>query len=125
MEFFEELKMSGNANLYKSYITFNKTLLPFLNDCYRVRIASSKDDNKIYIFKVDKDLAESGEINPESLLKVTVTKTYARICNSSLIRFLDRQFNFDTPEKGFIRYDANFDEEKDALSIDMKSGVLK
>lgn len=119
LEFFDINKKSGNASIYSSFITLNKTLADCLVDAYRVRVAVSKGEKKIYLFKLTKDRALSGEYDLDSLLKVGISKTYARICSKQMMDFILGAFNIKVEAKNFIRATATYNIEKEAVIIDL------
>lgn len=71
----------------------------YLTDAYRVRVAVNKERNEIQIYTINKDYALSGELNEASLLPVSISKTYARICSRPLIEYLSKAFNLSIEKK--------------------------
>ena len=63
LEFFDVDSKIGYASIYENHITFNKELLKYFSDAYRVRVGIDVEEEKIFVFVVDKDYALSGEIN--------------------------------------------------------------
>ncbi len=123
LEFFDVKPTNGIASLYDSYITLNKNLANFLLDAYRVRVAVNKEERKIYLFKISKDYALSNEINPDSLLKVGISKTYARICSKQMMDFIKKAFNLQIDKKSFIRMSASYDDNDNAIVIDLNEVI--
>lgn len=123
LEFFEYDDSNGFASIYDSHITLNKTLLKYFKDAYRVRVAVDKDAKEVHIFIVNKDYALSGELKESSLLSVSISKTYARICSRPLVEYLSNTFNFTIGKKEFKRYNACYDDGKQVIIIDMKGEV--
>lgn len=124
LEFFEYDDVNGYASIYDSHITLNKTLLRYFKDAYRVRVAVDKANQAIHIFVVNKDYALSGELKQSSLLPVSISKTYARICSRPLIDYLSNIFNFRIAKKEFKRFKACYDDVKQVIIIDMKGEVV-
>lgn len=120
LEFYENVESNGFASIYESHITLNKTLLKYFVDAYRVRVAIDREEQKIYIYAVNKDYALSGELRESSLLSISISKTYARICSRSLIEYISGIFKLNIGKKEFKRFIATFDAEKKAIIIDMK-----
>ena len=60
LEFFEYDDSNGYASVYDSHITLNKTLLKYLKDAYRGRVAVDKVKDNIHIYVINKDYALSG-----------------------------------------------------------------
>ena len=73
--------------------------------------------DKTYILLIDKDYALSGEINESSLLKVSVSKSYARISSRALVEYVAKSFNLDVQKEGSIKLKAIYDEKKKAIVI--------
>lgn len=123
LEFFEYDDSNGFASIYDSHITLNKTLLKYFKDAYRVRVAVDKESNEIYIYVINKDYALSGELKEASLLPVSMSKTYARICSRPLVEYLSSIFNLNIGKKEFKRYKACYDDAKQVIIIHMKGEV--
>ncbi|MDE7100278.1 MAG: hypothetical protein K2O05_00305 [Anaeroplasmataceae bacterium] len=123
LEFFEYDDSSGYASIYDSHITLNKTLLKYFKDAYRVRIAIDRDECMMYVYVINKDYALSGELKEASLISVSTSKTYARICSRSLVEYICRVFGFSIAKKEFKRFKAHYDDEKKVIAIDMKGEV--
>ena len=123
LEFFEYDDVNGFASIYDSHITLNKTLLKYFKDAYRVRVAVDKTERAIHIFVVNKDYALSGELKESSLLPISISKTYARICSRPLIEYLSNIFNLSIAKKEFKRFKACYDDAKQVIIIDMKGEV--
>ncbi len=120
LEFFNAEPTVGVVNIYDSYITFNKSLANYLDDAYRVRIGIDRAGKKVYFFKLNKDSALSNEYDEKSLLKVGITKTYARVCSKQLIDFIADAFNIIINKKEFKRYQAAYSASDKAIIIDME-----
>ena len=76
LEFFELEEKNGYVSLYENHITVNKSLMEYLKEAYRVRIAIDKQNDEMYIYPISKDYALSGELKESSLLQISVSKTY-------------------------------------------------
>lgn len=119
LEFFDADEKVGYASIYENHITFNKELLKYFSDCYRVRVGIDKEEEKTFIFLMDKDYALSGEVSESSLLKISLSKSYARISSRSLVDYVARSFNLKIKSDGAIKLKAIFDEKKKAIVIFM------
>ena len=118
--FFDAEEQKGTASLYENHITFNKTMLKYFSQAYRARVGIDKDDCKTYIFLINKDYALSGEIKESSLISISTSKTYARICSRAMVEYIAKNFNLKIPSKEYLRFQAQYDEVKRAIVIDMK-----
>lgn len=123
LEFFDTEMQSGTAAIYENHITFNKNLLKYFHDAYKVRIGIDKAEKKIYAFLINKDYAESGEIKQSSLLSLSVSKTYARVCSRAMVDYVCKEFDLNIPKKEYLRYEASYDEKKRALIINVGGGA--
>ena len=120
LEFFELEEKNGYVSLYENHITVNKSLMEYLKEAYRVRIAIDKQNDEMYIYPISKDYALSGELKESSLLQISVSKTYARICSKPLLEYLSKQFNITILKKEYKRYNAKYDENKKVIIVNMK-----
>lgn len=123
IEFFDIDTSKGTASIYENHITFNKAMLQYLEDAYKVRVGIDKENNSVLVFIINKDYALSGEIPETSLLSISVSKTYARVCSRALIEYISNIFGIKVEKKDYIRYNAVYDEKKKAIIIDMKGVV--
>lgn len=123
IEFFDIDTTKGTASIYENHITFNKAMLQYLEDAYKVRVGIDKENNSVLVFIINKDYALSGEIPETSLLSISVSKTYARVCSRALIEYISNIFGIKVEKKDYIRYNAVYDEKKKAIIIDMKGVV--
>ena len=120
LEFFELEEKNGYVSLYDNHITINKSLMEYIKEAYRVRIAIDKVNSEMYIYPISKDYALSGELKESSLLQISLSKTYARICSKPLLEYLCKQFNITILKKEYKRYNARYDEGKKVIIVDMK-----
>lgn len=120
IEYFELDDVSGYASIYDSHITLNKTLLKYFKDAYRVRVGVDKENKKIHISIISKDYALSGELKESSLLPISISKTYARICSRSLVQFICNCFHLEIGKKEFLRYKTTYDDMKKEFLIDLE-----
>ena len=83
LEFFELEEKNGYVSLYENHITINKSLMEYLKEAYRARIAIDKENNEMHIYPISKDYALSGELKESSLLQISLSKTYAKIIGTA------------------------------------------
>ena len=120
LEFFELEEKNGYVSLYENHITINKSLMEYIKDAYRARIAIDKEKNEMHIYPINKDYALSGELKESSLLQISLSKTYARICSKPLLEYLSKQFNIAIIKKGYIRFPGRYDDNRKVIIVDMK-----
>ena len=123
LEFFELEEKSGYVSLYDNHITINKSLMEYLKGAYRARIAIDKESSTVHIYPITKDYALSGELKESSLLQISISKTYARICSKPLIEYLAKSFGIVILKKEFKRFNARYDENKKVIIVDMREEV--
>ena len=120
IEFFDTEKRDGLVSIYENHITFNKSLLKYFNEAYRVRVGIEREAKKVYIFTLNKDQALSGEISASSLLPISVSNTYARICSRAIVEYVTEALGVVVPKDNYIRCKATYDEAKKAIIIIFK-----
>lgn len=124
LDFFDTNILDGTASLYTNHITLNKSMVKYFDDAYKVRVGIDKEKKEVYIFMINKDYALSGEIPESSLLSVSISNTYARICSRAMVEYICSIFGLTIEKKSFIRYNATYNEKKKAIIIDMKGEVV-
>ena len=67
----------------------------------------------------NKDQALSGEFKESSLLKLSLSKTYARISSRSVVSYVLDSFDLQLQEKEFLKYSATYDNLKKAIVINI------
>lgn len=123
LEFYDLNMQNGVASIYQTHITLNKPLLKYFIDAYKVRIGFDRTDNKLYVFIINRDYAQSGEIPASSLLKVSLSKTYVRICSKAMVQYILKVFNLDFKDNDYLQFDANYDDAKKAVVINLKEEI--
>jgi hypothetical protein len=124
IEFFDSEKKDGLVSIYENHITFNKSLLKYFGDAYRVRVGIDKEAKKAYVFTLNKDQALSGEISASSLLPLSVSNTYARICSRAIVDYITDNMELKVPLGKYLRFKASYDEAKKAIVIKFKEGEI-
>ena len=117
LKFFDCNSKVGYASIYENHITFNKELLKYFSDAYRVRVGIDVEEKKIFVFLIDKDYALSGEINESSLLRISLSKSYARISSRALVEYILKAFSINLQPNGALKLMAQYDEKKKAIAI--------
>jgi hypothetical protein len=119
IEFFDADIHRGSASLYSNNITFSKNLIKFFTEAFKVRVGIDKDNKAIHVYPLNKDRALSGEFQESSLINVSLSKTYARICSSALMNYICGVFGLEIGKKDFVRYNASYDDIKKAIIINV------
>ena len=120
LEFFELEDKNGYVSLYDNHLTINKSLMEYVKEAYRARIAVDKQNNQIHIYPINKDYALSGELKESSLLQISISKTYARICSKPLLEYLCNNFNITIMKKEYKRFNAYYDDSKKVIIVEVK-----
>ena len=123
IEFFDAEMHKGNASLYNTNITFSKNLIKHFTEAFKVRVGIDKDNKTIHVYPLNKDKALSGEFQESSLINVSLSKTYARVCSSALMTYICGVFGLKIEKKDFLRYSASYDDLKKAIIINLRSEV--
>ena len=124
IEFFDLDKENGVASFYDNHITFNKPMIKYFENAYRVRVGNDIEAKKVYLFIFDKDKALNGEVSESSLLKPSFSKTYVRICSKQLTDFILKAYEKKIVDDVPLKFKSSFDEEKKAVVIDMEGQIV-
>ncbi len=119
IEFFDNEKRDGLASIYENHITFNKSLLKYFTEAYRVRVGLDKEAKKVYVFTLNKDQALNGEIKASSLVPISLSNTYARICSRAIVEYITNSLDVVVSKDNYLRYKSYYDETKKAVVIDL------
>ncbi len=117
LQFYDAEDVKGSVSIYESHITFNKAMLKYMQEAYRVRVGLDVDEKKAFVFLYNKDQALSGEFKESSLLKLSLSKTYARISSRAVVSYFLDSFKLELPLDGFIKLNASYDSVKRAIVI--------
>lgn len=118
LKFFNDVE-KGQASLYSSFITFNKSLIKYFENIYMSRVAIDNSENKIYVFLYDKDQVFESGIPKSEFIKVAVSKTYARICSKSLMEYISEELKLNIPDGSYLRYNASYNISHKAIIIEI------
>ena len=89
---------------------------------YKVQVGLSEEGN-IIVKPLTKAFVESGELDENSLLKIEMRKSFARIASVSLMKQIGEALNIKL-SKSPIQYETSWDSVENILTIDI-SKVLK
>lgn len=107
----------GYATLYQSNITFSAPCLKALGMAYRVRVGID-ELGQIIIAPKSKEEADLGDLDGALLYPVSLKKSYARLCSTSLLKALRQRLSIEG--KQAVRYKVEFEAKTGFLVI--KSG---
>ena len=119
LEFFDPDDKAGIATFYDRHILFNTKLIRHFAEAYKVRVGFDKELRKIYVFPIDRDFAESGQIKESSLLSLSVSKSYVRVASKPLMDFIAEAFGIKIAKGESKQFKATYDENKKCVVIDL------
>ena len=117
IEFFDSEKKDGSVSIYENHITFNKSLIKYFKEAYRVRVGVDRQAKKAYVFSLNKDQALSGELPTSSLFPISLSNTYVRICSRAIVEYITEAVGVNVPKGEYLRFKASYDEAKKAVVI--------
>ena len=120
IEFFDSAAERGTASIYESHITLNKVLAQYFTECYKVRVGIDKEAKKVFLFIFNKDMALSGEYKESSLLPISLSKSYARVCSRAMVEYVCSAFNLTLEKGDSKKFKATYDDSRKAVIIDFK-----
>ena len=122
IKWFNVKPRNGVATLYDNNITLNTTAMDPFDIAYKVQVGLSEGGN-IIVKPLTKAFVESGELDENSLLKIEMRKSFARIASVSLMKQISEALNIKL-SKSPIQYETSWDSVENILTIDI-SKVLK
>ena len=122
IKWFNVKPRNGVATLYDNNITLNTTAMDPFDIAYKVQVGLSEEGN-IMVKPLTKAFVESGELDENSLLKIEMRKSFARIASVSLMKQIGEALNIKL-SKSPIQYETSWDSVENILTIDI-SKVLK
>lgn len=122
IKWFNVKPRNGVATLYDNNITLNTTAMDPFDIAYKVQVGLSEEGN-IIVKPLTKAFVESGELDENSLLKIEMRKSFARIASVSLMKQIGEALNIKL-SKSPIQYETSWDSVENILTIDI-SRVLK
>ena len=122
IKWFNAKPRNGVATLYDNNITLNTTAMDPFDIAYKVQVGLSEEGN-IIVKPLTKAFVESGELDENSLLKIEMRKSFARIASVSLMKQIGEALNIKL-SKSPIQYETSWDSVENILTIDI-SRVLK
>ena len=122
IKWFNVKPRNGVATLYDNNITLNTTAMDSFDIAYKVQVGLSEEGN-IIVKPLTKAFVESGELDENSLLKIEMRKSFARIASVSLMKQIGEALNIKL-SKSPIQYETSWDSVENILTIDI-SKVLK
>ena len=122
IKWFNVKPRNGVATLYDNNITLNRTAMDPFDIAYKVQVGLSEEGN-IIVKPLTKAFVESGELDENSLLKIEMRKSFARIASVSLMKQISEALNIKL-SKSPIQYETSWDSVENILTIDI-SKVLK
>ncbi|MBQ7743189.1 MAG: hypothetical protein IJT67_00140 [Lachnospiraceae bacterium] len=106
------------ATIYSGNITLNVPCINFFNGAKWCVIGIDYDNKKIGIKVVTKEDIENKTFPDDAINKVSIGKSFIRICNKSIIKEISK-----TTKKGAKgdKYPVTFNQKEKLLEIDLNS----
>jgi len=115
IKWFNVKARNGVATLYDNNITLNTTAMDPFEIAYKVQVGLSEEGN-IIIKPLTKAFVEKGKLDENSLLKIEMRKSFARIASVSLMKQIAQALNI-TLSKSPIQYETTWDSVENILTI--------
>lgn len=125
IEIFNANDCKGVASFRSSYVTFNKPLVRYFDEAYRVRVGIDKEKREVYFQLINKDYALSGELDEASLLNLSSAKTYVRVCSALMVKYIFDSFNLKIGKDDILKYEASYDEKKKEIVVKFEKGCVE
>ena len=122
IKWFNVKPRNGVATLYDNNITLNTTAMDPFDIAYKVQVGLSEEGN-IIIKPLTKAFIETGKLDENSLLKIEMHMSFARIASVSLMKQISEALNIKL-SKSPVKYETSWDSVENILTIDI-SRVLK
>lgn len=114
ISWFTKKEREGIATFYDTNITLNKTASDQLGNAYAALIGIHEKEKYVAIKPLSKEVATRGDIDPDSICKISVKSTYSRISNTEFVRKVAK----------IISEDFSTNPKKFLTSWDAKQGIL-
>ena len=121
IKWFNVKPRNGVATLYNNNITLNTVAMDPFEIAYKVQVGLSEEGN-IIIKPLTKAFVESGKLDENSLLKIEMRKSFARIASVSLMKQISEALNI-TLSKSPIQYETTWDSVENILTIHVKGAT--
>ena len=92
IKWFNVKPRNGVATLYDNNITLNTVAMDPFDIAYKVQVGLSEEGN-IIIKPLTKAFVETGKLDENSLLKIEMRKSFARIASVSLMKQISEALN--------------------------------
>src|SRR5574344_155566 len=114
----------GVATINLSSITLNKTALLPLEVANKVMVGINKEEKEIVIKPIDFNKASRGDLDIETLYKITVKSSYARITSKEIISIICDDFNLSFKDGEAKKYKTMWNEKDNVLLIKIDKEVI-
>lgn len=119
---FSKTDIKAIATISTTNITVNKVGSKYLEQAYFVQLGLDKQNKQIIIHPLTKQEADLNLIEQDSLFKLSIHSSYARISSTAFINFISETFSIKYNKNG-TKYICNYDLNNINLVIDLSKEV--
>lgn len=121
IEWIDALDSKGIVSLYSSNMVLNVDVLSYFSTSYKVRIGYV--ENGIVIKPISKQRYDRGDLKDESLLNVSIKKTYGRISSTLTLKNIALKFDLLLCNKA-RKFQAEWVKEDNLLFVNLKKEIV-
>lgn len=110
----------GLATFNETSITLNKTALVPMETANMVMIGLDETNHEIIIKPLNDNQAMRGDIEIDSMYKVTINSSYARITSKDVISEIENALNLNFDVKKGKKYKTRWDAKENILIVNMR-----
>ena len=110
----------GLATFNETSITLNKTALVPMETANMVMIGLDETNHEIIIKPLNDNQAMRGDIEIDSMYKVTINSSYARITSKEVISEIENALNLNFDVKKGKKYKTRWDAKENILIVNMR-----
>lgn len=110
------------VTLAKGNLTLNKPATTYFENAYSVMLGYNRDDQKIFIKPLDKELALRHDTPDGNKYRITVKSSYSRVTNKAFMDEVTEIADIDLSDDT-KKYKASWNEKEQILIVDLKEEV--
>lgn len=118
IEWFTQKDNLGAVTIYANNICLNKQAANYFLDAYAVAIGVDSDTNNIVIKNVSQEEVDSSLVKKESLNKISIKSSYARITGKTLIDKINEILKLDFSSQAAYKYTARWNTGSKMLIVE-------
>ncbi len=113
----------GFASIYDSNITLNKSASGYFETANKILLGFDSNNLLIAVKPLSKENVDIGLYPEDQMFNISVTSSYAKISNKEFIKQVLMYVNLDLSENKFVKFITSWDNNEEALIIDLKQEV--